>query len=78
MALEDRRALEDFAARSGLASPLYARVRHPAGPTWVLLLGVYPDQSEAEAAARSWTASHAGAEPPWIRPVGGLQQVLER
>jgi septal ring-binding cell division protein DamX len=77
LALPDEAGIIEYARDHRLPSPLYARITDQ-GSTWfVLLLGIYPDQSAAEAARDEWLATdETAATKPAVRSLGPLQDAI--
>ena len=77
VALASKEALEEYAARKGLHGMSAARVERDGELFYVLLLGIFRDRQDADAAAANLPPELAGFDP-WVRRVGSLQEAIRR
>lgn len=77
LARREENAVIDYAARNGLADPLYARIRSQNSDWFVLLLGTFPDRDAAELAKQAWVRSKTLKVEPWVRQLGPLQNAIK-
>jgi tetratricopeptide (TPR) repeat protein len=76
VALQDEDKTLQYAADKGLDSPLYLRIFSKGVNWYVLLLGIYPDNSSAEIAVEEWNESGKPPIKTWIRQLGALQKMI--
>ncbi len=77
IALEDLTELLNYAASQDMKEPLIVRVSSANQQRLMVLLeGVYPDKQAAEQAAARWLLGNPGADEPWVRKLGTLQQAM--
>ena len=76
IALNDERALLAYATEHGIDRPIYTQTRAGDDAQFVLLLGIYPDRSAADAALSGFVAGRTLAVTPWVRPLAPLQQTV--
>lgn len=76
IALQDEDGVVTYARTNGITEPLYTEIETDGTRWYVLLLGVYPDQSSAQAAREDWERTKALKVKPWIRRLGPLQQAI--
>lgn len=74
IALQTIDEITDFADEHDMDSPTYIRIRSQGSDWYVLILGVYRDQDEAESAAADWSERHGPTSKPWVRPLGPLKR----
>ena len=76
IALQTRAEVDAFAAEHALDRPNAVRIRSQGADWFVMILGVYNDRSEADAAAEAWTSRQQPYSKPWVRPLGPLKQAV--
>lgn len=76
IALQTQAEVDAFAAEHELAQPNAVRIRSQGADWFVMILGIYNDRSEADAAAEAWTNSQQPYSKPWVRPLGPLKQAV--
>ncbi len=77
VALASKEALEEYAARKGLHGMSAARVERDGKLFYVLLLGIFRDRQDADAAAANLPPELEDFDP-WVRRVGSLQEAIRR
>ena len=78
IALRELEGVLEYASLNGIADPLYVKIRNDQTDWYILLLGVYPDRTLAEAAKREWQTAKVLRVQPWIRKLGGLQEAMRK
>ncbi len=76
IALRDLAGVQEYATLNGIQEPMLVKIRNDQTDWYILLLGVYPDRSLAEAAKREWETAKVLRVQPWIRQLGGLQDAM--
>lgn len=76
IALRDLAGVQEYATLNGIQDPMLVKIRNDETDWFILLLGVYPDRSLAEAAKREWETAKVLRVQPWIRQLGGLQDAM--
>ena len=78
IALREVDGIIEYARLNGITEPLYVKIRNDQTDWYILLLGVYPDRTLAEAAKREWQTAKVLRVQPWIRQLGGLQEAIRK
>ncbi|MBT4492056.1 MAG: hypothetical protein HOC70_02360 [Gammaproteobacteria bacterium] len=74
IALQTIEEIVVFAADHKITTPNYVRIRSQGNDWYVLILGIYDDEGEADRVAAEWAADHQPLSKPWVRPLGPLKR----
>jgi len=66
----------NYASQVGIDEPLYSMIINQGQPWYVLLLGIYEDQSSAVQAKDNWIGTRVLKVDPWVRKLGPLQDAM--
>ena len=76
MALAEKDKVSQFALKNNLDSALIAHTISRGSKWYVLLLGFYPNFTDAKKARLEWQEANPNGKKPWIRELGPLQDSL--
>lgn len=75
-ASRNRSDLEEYAQEHNITRPVYVSVPGDQGTTYIMLLGVFPDQDKAIDAREVWERTRRLEDEPWVRKLGPLQKAI--
>tara|TARA_R110002072_G_scaffold3830_6_gene27364 strand:- start:40769 stop:41413 length:645 start_codon:yes stop_codon:yes gene_type:complete len=76
IALRNLDGVLEYAGLNGIQSPKFVKIKNDDTDWYVLLLDVYPDRAQAEAAKEDWETAKVLRVQPWIRQLGPLQEAI--